>query len=307
MAGRFWVGVTDADWFNLLRAIPDVDEVNFWQPSPVALKALQPGAPFLFKLHRDDRVVGGGFFADWTHYPVSIAWEAFGQKNGVASLAQMRARIERYRRLKPAPHEDYEIGCIMLEQPFFFDEDDRVRIPDWQPNIVRGKGYALAEEPGQSLWSEVSMRLQARGLGTPAVVAEPVPRYGEPTLVRPRLGQGSFRLLVRDAYERRCAATGEKVLPVLEAAHIRPYEEGGEHRIDNGLLLRSDLHKLFDKGYVTVTPEHRLEVSRRLESEFNNGKEYLALHGRGIVLPQNPADTPAREFLEWHNENRFVA
>lgn len=73
MAGRFWVGVTDADWFNLLRAIPDVDEVNFWQPSPVAPKALQPGAPFLFKLHRDDRVVGGGFFADWTHYPASIA------------------------------------------------------------------------------------------------------------------------------------------------------------------------------------------------------------------------------------------
>ncbi|MBI4728748.1 MAG: HNH endonuclease [Acidobacteria bacterium] len=93
----------------------------------------------------------------------------------------------------------------------------------------------------------------------------------------------------------------------MEAAHIRPYEEGGEHRIANGLLLRSDLHTLFDKGYVTVTPEHRMEVSRRLETEFDNGKEYLALHGRAIGLPREAGDRPAREFLEWHNENRFVA
>ena len=49
-----------------------------------------------------------------------------------------------------------------------------------------------------------------------------------------------------DAYERRCAVTGEKTLPVLEAAHIRPYALLGPHRVNNGLLLRSDLHKLFD-------------------------------------------------------------
>jgi putative restriction endonuclease len=113
--------------------------------------------------------------------------------------------------------------------------------------------------------------------------------------------------LVKDAYARRCAVTGEKVLPVLEAAHIRPYNEGGEHRVDNGLLLRSDLHTLLDRGYVTVTSEHRVEASRRLETEFDNGREYLALHGRKIALPRNVGDRPAREFLEWHNENRFVA
>lgn len=308
MAGRFWVGVTDAEWFNLLRAMPDLDEINFWQPGPVELKAIQPGELFLFKLHRDDRVVGGGVFAKWTPYPVSIAWDVFREKNGVVSLQQMRARIERYRRLTPAPHDDYEIGCILLEQPFFLGDEDRVQIPDWQPNIVRGKGYELAREPGKSLWAEVETRLHARGLSAHGRGAEPPPpRYGEPRLVHPRLGQDSFRLLVRDAYARRCTATGERVLHVLEAAHIRPYEKGGEHRVDNGLLLRSDLHTLFDKGYVTVTPEHRIEVSRRLETQFHNGKEYLALHGRAIALPREAGDRPAREFLEWHNENRFVA
>lgn len=64
--------------------------------------------------------------------------------------------------------------------------------------------------------------------------------------------------------------------------HIRPYAEGGEHRVDNGLLLRSDLHILFDRGYVTVTPQYHLEVSRRLQADFDNGEEYFVSHGKAI-------------------------
>jgi putative restriction endonuclease len=99
--------------------------------------------------------------------------------------------------------------------------------------------------------------------------------------------------------------TGERVLPVLEAAHIRPYAEGGEHRIDNGLLLRSDLHTLFDRGYVTVTPELRVEVSRRVREEFNNGRHYYSLHGQQIHVPDVPEERPALPGLRWHNERVF--
>ena len=70
--------------------------------------------------------------------------------------------------------------------------------------------------------------------------------HGAPTLVRPRLGQGAFRLAVTDAYERRCAVTDEKTLPILDAAHIRAFSAGGEHDVGNGLLLRTDIHRLFD-------------------------------------------------------------
>ena len=73
----------------------------------------------------------------------------------------------------------------------------------------------------------------------------PAARYGEPTLVRPRLGQGAFRVLVTDNYHRMCAVTRERTLPALEAAHIRPFAEGGEHEASNGVLLRRDLHSLF--------------------------------------------------------------
>ena len=77
---------------------------------------------------------------------------------------------------------------------------------------------------------------------------DPENRYGEPTLVLPRLGQGSFRIMVADAYERRCAITHEKTLPALEAAHIKPFSASGPHHMGNGILLRSDIHKLFDSG-----------------------------------------------------------
>jgi putative restriction endonuclease len=140
----------------------------------------------------------------------------------------------------------------------------------------------------------------------PEVVAEAQQEiWGQPALVRPRLGQGSFRVLVTDTYERRCAVTGERALPVLEAAHIRRVADGGQHRIDNGLLLRSDLHRLFDRGYVTVGPDYRVRVSRRLKDEFDNGEIYYPLERREIRLPAAEAGRPRREFLEWHADTVF--
>jgi putative restriction endonuclease len=113
-------------------------------------------------------------------------------------------------------------------------------------------------------------------------------------------------MLVTDAYARRCAVTGEKALPVLEAAHIRPVSEGGQHLISNGLLLRSDVHTLFDRGYVTVTPSYEFRASNRLRDEFDNGEEYFAMQGRNLWLPPANTDRPSFEFLEWHNDVMFL-
>ena len=140
----------------------------------------------------------------------------------------------------------------------------------------------------------------------PSLVAEPAKRYGPPTLIQPRLGQGAFRIVVTDAYERRCAVSGERVLPVLEAVHVRPYAEGGLHQLDNGLLLRSDLHTLFDRGYITVTPDRHVEVSKRIREEFENGHEYYALQGSVIRSPKLGIPQPAVQNLQWHNDNRFL-
>lgn len=122
----------------------------------------------------------------------------------------------------------------------------------------------------------------------------------------PRLGQGAFRLVVTDLNDRRCAVRKERTLPALEAAHIRPYADGGEHAPQNGMLLHRDIHGLFDQGYVTVTPEHRFEVSRRIREEFENGRHYYDLHGSAITMPVESTMRPDPLALRWHNESRYL-
>jgi len=308
---NFFVAVTDYDWFLLHGSKPSVEEVNFWRPSSTAsFKALRTGEMMLFKLHAPRNfIVGGGFFTRFVQLPISLAWEAFREGNGVRSLSEMRDRIARYRRSPIGPTENPSVGCILLAEPFFFSEPNWIPIPpDFSLNIVQGKGYSSQDDStGQALWRAVIGRLSVDvnasvDPGPATIAAVEGARYGQPMFVRPRLGQGSFRVIVTEAYERRCTITGERTLPVLEAAHIRPYGSGGPHQPENGLLLRSDLHTLFDQGYMTVdADELKVVVSGRIREEFENGRDYYQLHGRAIRLPLEANSLPSREYLAFHN------
>jgi putative restriction endonuclease len=94
-------------------------------------------------------------------------------------------------------------------------------------------------------------------------------------------------------------------LHVLESAHIKPYASSGTHSPTNGILLRKDIHTLFDLGYLTVTPDYRVEVSKKIKEEFDNGVEYYSMHGKEIRLPDIEQFRPAKEMLAWHNEKIF--
>jgi len=202
---------------------------------------------FLFKLHAPRNViVGGGIFAYANALPCSLAWKAFREANGARSAQEMRSRIARYRRVDPTDRTDFGVGCRILTQPFFFGERDWIPMPaSWSPNIVSFKTYNTGNADGLALWEAVIDRLNQPQI---AGMTEEPSRFGEPHLIRPRLGQGAFRVLVTDIYQRRCAITQERALPALEAAHIRPYSDGGAHEAPNGLLLRRDIHSLFDAG-----------------------------------------------------------
>lgn len=298
------IAVTDGNWFDMLRQQPDLSEVNFWATSAANFRALQPGELFLFKLHAPrNMIVGGGVFAYANTLPCSLAWEAFREANGAPSAQEMRRRIVRYRRTDADDRSDFEIGCRILTQPFFFDEPDWLPVPDsWSRNIVSFKTYNTGDADGLALWEAVNDRLSRTQLTR---TADGPARFGEPHLIRPRLGQGAFRVLVTDIYNRRCAVTRERTLPALEAAHIRPYGDGGAHKARNGLLLRRDIHSLFDAGYVTVTPGLHFEVSHRIREEFENGRGYYALHGQLVGTPDDAEQKPDPTQLSWHNENCF--
>ena len=164
----------------------------------------------------------------------------------------------------------------------------RVKIQDWSPNIVQGKYYNTENSIGQQLWGNVEQTLRKYNTtfntqqSNQLQFEQKESRYKEQILSKVRLGQSAFRIMVTDAYKRKCSVSGEKTLPVLEAAHIKSYSQMGPSYISNSLLLRSDLHKLFDAGYLTVAKEYKVPL---------------------MIMPVRRADHPDKSFLDWHNKN----
>lgn len=110
-----------------------------------------------------------------------------------------------------------------------------------------------------------------------------------------REGQQQFRALLLEAYEGRCALTGCIVPELLEAAHIVPYRGPDTNRVDNGLLLRSDIHTLFDRGMWWVDANGMIELVERLR-----GTEYEAHAGKRLDLPRDPDQRPHPDHLALH-------
>lgn len=299
------VAVTDDHWFETLRKRPDLTEVNFWSPGSKNFRALVPGELFLFKLHAPRNVIAGaGVFTHANALPVSMAWDAFREANGARSLREMKEQIAKYRSDGANLRTDFAIGCRILTQTVFFEEKNWIPVSrSLFPFNVPIKTYNTSESDGRILWTLVSEQLTQITLGS---LDWRLSRYGEPQIIRPRLGQGAFRVMITDIYNRRCAVTGERTLPALEAAHIHRYSDGGKHEPKNGLLLRGDIHRLFDRGYVTITPKLHFEVSPRIKEEFENGRDYYSLHGTHVSSPQQVQWRPDPKALSWHNEHRFL-
>jgi putative restriction endonuclease len=306
------IAITDEGWYGFCAERPEVTELNFWTPSARRSFRAPPFSPFLFKLRAPHNAICGfAYFVQFSTLPDWLAWESFGFGNGCSSLEEMQSRISNIRariRYDESTGSD-EIGCIQLISPVFFPRQGWIPQPiDWKPRIQTPIKFDLTIGEGRRVWESCLARVAAVQASMPLALSpsvDPVSRYGDPRLVQPRLGQATFRIAVLEAYGRACAVTQEHSLPAIEAAHIRSYAFDGPHEIRNGLLLRADLHRLFDTGYVTVTPELCLEVSPRLREEYKNGRSYYPLHGSRLDVPFEETNRPERQFLEWHNQHVF--
>ena len=294
-AAKYVVAVTNNRWYSYLRD-RSLDEVNFWSPGTATVN-LQAGTPWLFKLHSpEDHVVGGGYFVHRTTLPMRMVWETFGDENGAATYDEFRKQIG-----KDDPGDI--VGCTVLSDCFYWPRDLWLPLPpEWKKNIVSYKTYSMDDASAAAYWDAVAERLPRFASFGDERVSK---RFGKPVLHIPRLGQGGFRAGIIDAYGRRCAITGERTLPALEAAHIVPFAQVQHHDLRNGLLLRADLHKLFDDGYVTVDSAYRFHVSRRIKEEFENGRDYYAMDGRTIRVPDDSSVGPDPAYLEQHASKIF--
>lgn len=311
------VSLTDRRWYDHLSGLAHVrggrlDEVNFWRPrSQHALRVIAPGAPFFLRLKKPEYAIAGfGFFAHWHLVPFLEAWRLFGEKNGAPSLPAFREQIESLRGSDPLRPGALPLGCVVLRDVVFLPREEWLpwgSAEGWQRQNVNDKSYELLAEPGRRLLALLEERTRR-----PPDLEEGFRlldcdrrRWREQSTVQ-REGQATFKLRLLDAYGSRCAVTGERVVPVLDAAHIQPYLGVASNHVQNGLLLRTDLHRLYDDGYLTVTPDYSLRVSERLREDWENGREYYALDGEALRPPRFEGHRPSRDALAWHAEHVFT-
>ena len=308
---RLFVAFTDWDWYRHLASRPEVGLVNFWRPRAQAtFRVLAPGDLLLFKLKAPRRAIAGvGQFQEYRRLPIHLMWEVFGEGNGASNLEDLEMRIRPLQGSTPLGRTQ-ELGCVILRWTIMFPPDDWIpEPPDWRDGSQQGKHYDTDSEVGQHLWVQVQERLQAASFKAEPIgdaVGDELPVQFVRREVSQRQGQDAFRLLITTAYQNRCAFTRERVLPALEAGHIRPATRGGSHAISNGMLLRRDVHALFDTGYLGVHPRTlQLQASARLQDDFQNGHEYREMQGQELWCPPAALERPSRLQLEWHMDQVF--
>lgn len=119
--------------------------------------------------------------------------------------------------------------------------------------------------------------------------------------IKTRRGQARFRQQLLGAYRRACAVTGSFVESLLEAAHIVPHSLVTDYSIRNGLLLRADIHTLFDEHLLSVDGYCKIHVSRTLRHS-----EYWTHNGKQLNrIPERSEDRPSAEGLDAHY-SRFL-
>lgn len=121
------------------------------------------------------------------------------------------------------------------------------------------------------------------------------------TAIVRRQGQGMFRDALLNAYERRCAVTGCDVEAALEAAHIIPYRGPHSNVVTNGLLLRADIHTLFDLGYLAIDITDPAAMTICLAPHLAT-TVYAELNGAPLRLPTAPEARPSAAALDQHRE-----
>ena len=174
---------------------------------------------------------------------------------------------------------------------------DREKHGVWDiiPN-ADGKPEAVRLEDGEAEMALSEAHRQVASEPRPPIDSDHDARIWEMRAVAMREGQGEFRQSLLEAYDRKCAITGCAVVEILEAAHIMPYRGGYTHRSDNGLLLRADIHTLFDKGMLWVDSDGLVQIDERLA----RSGDYARLRGKALAFPADPTCHPRREHLGHH-------
>ncbi|WP_193434714.1 HNH endonuclease [Confluentibacter citreus] len=128
------------------------------------------------------------------------------------------------------------------------------------------------------------------------------------TIVKQRVNQTFFRSTILSSYNVKCCITGLSISDFLVASHIKPWKSDELNRLNphNGLCLNSIHDKAFDKGFISITPDYKIKVSKYFY-DFKKDEAvhdfFLKYENQSITLPDR--FLPSKEFLDWHFTNLF--
>ena len=296
----FAVAPTDLDWFQQLRTDGvNGDVINFWTPTPWNISRLKKGNRLYFMLKSPIRKIGGfGKFVQYKNMKASEAWKKYGRDNGVENLGQLISRTDKYKskHTKNPLKADPEIGCILLKDPEFYDNEYFQSDKDlgivFAKQIVKIKYFEKRE-------LKVLRETQVKVDKSFDLVDSGKTKKKQLTQ-KERKGQAAFRRNILSIYENSCAITGIKQKEVLEAAHIQKYVNEESNHVQNGICLRVDMHKLFDNGLISIDSDFKVVVSSMLQST-----EYRKFNGIKLKLPKNKSYYPSATVLSFHNKEIF--
>lgn len=185
-------------------------------------------------------------------------------------------------------------------------------------------GLANTSKLDKAIWDEFNSNWEELSFQSELLIAElkhkPVEEIAEidlsnlpigkerERLVKVRVNQSFFRSAILSSYNSKCCITGINILELLVASHIKPWKVDFENRTNpqNGLCLNALHDKAFDKGYITVTTDYKIKISKyfgEFDSQIN--KEFFVKYeGFAISLPEK--FLPKKEFLDYHYDKVFI-
>lgn len=302
MAKDIYIGNTDHDWFEFCAANSPLSEVNFWQPSRQHFKALDEGGIFFFRRKAPiNKISGFAVLASSGVASIRTCWEELGISNDTRTDQDF---LERVRKYNPSRFVDVQtlIGFKILVNPVFLKESEWFDVPsDWSQNIVSGKSYDSMSREGERLLSLYRKHQdggqRSEGIENFGFSDQPAAGYsvGQPQKVR--MGQSRFKFALLSAYDGKCAVTGCAVQSLLEAAHILPFAETMDNDVTNGILLRCDIHTLFDRGLLHIDENYTVLLNDNFRQANSDEKAYLQFHGRKMKLPMVRRHRPSVDKL----------
>lgn len=128
------------------------------------------------------------------------------------------------------------------------------------------------------------------------------------TIIKQRINQNFFRSTILSSYNVKCCITGLSISEFLVASHIVPWKKDEKNRLNphNGLCLNSIHDKAFDKGFITITPDYKIKISKYFD-DFRQDEIvldfFLKYENQAIILPDR--FLPNKDFLDFHYHNIF--